>query len=244
MNANAEAAKNEDAPEATADKVETVAGEVKEATGDVSAAVSEVSASGAVVADAAQATGQQVPVPAPQTVYVQAPQPPAQKGNRGFGILFAFIATLAFAAVFAGIGALIITFMRPASLDVPVLGFLLSPYFYVPVLVFLVLTILWALLVNRAGWWAWVLGSILIGVLTYILSVGLFLVFAGGLGMSPEKQSAALTFLALNPASIIAGVLARETSLWFGGAIAKRGRKVRERNYAAWQAFQQEHGAN
>lgn len=189
--------------------------------------------------DTAAQTGEVAPAPV-QTVYVTAPQPPRRKGNRGLGSLLAVLATVVFAAVYAGVTALLIMFVRPEGIEGAIGQFVTGPLFYVPVLAFLVLMVLWALLANRASWWAWVLGSLIIAALVYFVSIGTLLLVAGGFGLTASQAAETFTGLALNPAIIVAALLAREVSVWFGAVIAARGRKVRERNYAAWQEFERE----
>jgi hypothetical protein len=194
-----------------------------------------------VVADSASSTGEVQPAPAPvQTVYVTAPTPPKRKGNRGLGSLLAIVATIVFAAAYAGIAALLILFVNPSVVPDAVSKFVVGPIFYIPVIAFLVLMILWTLLVNRASWWAWVIGSLLIGVGTYFASIGALLLMSGGFGLTASQASIEFLGFVLNPALIAAALIARETSIWFGAAIARRGRRVRERNYEAWQEFENE----
>lgn len=175
-----------------------------------------------------------------QTVYVTAPTPPKPKGNRGFGILMSIVATVAFAVLYAGAAVVLLLVLNPGSSTGAIGGFFTNSLFYVPVLVFLVVMILWALLANRTGWWSWVIGSLIVAVVTYFASIGIFILTVGGFGLAPSQATAAFNELASNPALIAAALVARECAIWFGAVIAKRGRKVRERNYATWQAFENE----
>ncbi|MCC6270134.1 MAG: hypothetical protein IT190_02530 [Microbacteriaceae bacterium] len=185
------------------------------------------------------ATGDVAAAPV-QTVYVTAPTPPKPKGNRGVGTLLSFVAAIVFAAVYAGVAALLILFVNPNGVMGAVTSFVTSPLFFVPTLVFLVMMILWTLLANRASWWSWVIGSLIIAVFTYFASIGVLLLLAGGFGLTASQATASFLAFAVNPVLIAAGLIGRECAIWFGAAIAKRGRKVRERNYAAWQAFEHE----
>jgi hypothetical protein len=207
--------------------------------------VAEQSATGEVSPGAtgevpAAATGEVAPAAPVQTVYVTAPVPPRKKGNRGIGSVLAIIAAIVFAAAYLGVAALLILFVRPDGVADAVGAFATGPLFYVPVLAFLVLMVLWALLANRASWWAWVLGSLVIAVLVYFVSIGALLLIAGGFGLTAGEAAETFARLALNPVIIAAALLAREAAVWFGAAIAARGRRVRERNYAAWEAFERE----
>lgn len=175
-----------------------------------------------------------------QTVYVTAPNPPRKKGNRGIGSLYAILATVVFAVVFAGVAALLILFVKPDGVADALGTFVTGPLFYIPVLVFLVIMVLWVLLANRASWWAWVIGSLVIAAVVYFASIGILLLMAGGFGLTASAATEAFYTFATNPVLIAAALIAREASIWFGAAIAVRGRKVRERNYEAWETFERE----
>ncbi|MBX3091868.1 MAG: hypothetical protein KF801_05095 [Cryobacterium sp.] len=222
--------------EATAVDDSTAATEASSA--DAPAATESAAADGAT----AEATGQTGEVQAApvQTVYVTAPTPPRRKGNRGLGVALAIVATVVFAAAYAGVALLLILFVNASVVSGAIGAFVVGPLFYVPVLAFLVFMIVWALLVNRASWWAWVIGSLVIAALTYFGSIGVLLLMSGGFGLTGSQAAATFVGFAINPALIAATLLARETSIWFGAAIAKRGRRVRERNYEAWQEFENE----
>lgn len=189
----------------------------------------------------ASTTGEVAPVATPpQTVYVTAPTPPKPKGNRLVGVLLAIVATVVFAAVYAGVATVLIVVVKPIVVTGGVTVFLSSSAFFAPVLAFLVAMILWALLANRASWWSWVIGSLVIALITYFASIGALMLFAGGFGLTPTLATKYFLELLANPYMIAAALIARECAIWFGAAIAKRGRKVRERNYEAWQAFENE----
>lgn len=109
-----------------------------------------------------------------------------------------------------------------------------------PGLFFLLFFILLALLLNRAGWWAWVLGSLFVGVLTYAGSIVVFLLESNVVQATPQQANHLLASLAINPFVIASALLAREVALWLGAAIAARGRRVKARNVAAREEFDRE----
>jgi hypothetical protein len=184
----------------------------------------------------------ETPAPAVKTVYVTAPTPPRARGNRGIGTLMAILATAAFAIVLALVAALYRglagTEGVAAAFSNWLAGFVALPLFYVPVAVFLVLFVVFVLLVNRAGWWVYVLGSFLLAAALYFASIGVLLALDGLLFHSPG--GATFANLAVNPAIIIATVLAREVAIWFGAAISARGRRVRARNLEAAAAYERD----
>jgi hypothetical protein len=177
--------------------------------------------------------------PAVRTVYVQAPVPPRAQGNRGFGILIAALATIAFALLYAAVSALVILFV-PASFGGSYTDFYLSPLFYIPVLVFLVAMILYALIANRAAWWSWVIGSFLVAAVVYLGSIGIRMLLDGALTQSADEAAAAFASSASSAFLIIAAILAREVAIWSGAIISSRGRKVKDRNVQAREDFERE----
>ncbi|MBN9140681.1 MAG: hypothetical protein J0H23_07630 [Micrococcales bacterium] len=178
------------------------------------------------------------PEPPREVVYVQAPTPPKLRHNRGFGVLISLLGAVAFALLYIGVVAILVAVVG-ASVDASLAQFVMSMSFWVPVAVYAVMACVFALIVNRAAWWAHVLGSLFVAALTYGISGGIILLALGAIGMTPDEgvQKAAEVFG--SPLLIAALVIARETSLWFGLAIAARGRRVKERNANDRAAFEQ-----
>ncbi len=169
-------------------------------------------------------------VPPREVVYVQAPTPPKPRHNRGFGALISLIGALVFALLYLAVGGVIITLTPGADVDSTFRDFGLSAAFWVPVCAYLVLSVLFALIANRAAWWAHVLGSLVVALLTYGASVGVLALMFEVPAMTPGEAAGWFALIAVNPFLIAAAVLARECALWFGLAIASRGRRVRARN--------------
>lgn len=166
-----------------------------------------------------------------QTVYVHAPVPPRKRGNRGIGSLIALGSAIIFAAIYAAIVlAIVPLFAPPRAVGFEFLSFFSSAAFFVPVLVFAVVFILLVLILNRANWWAYILGSLFVGVLVYFVSIGILLLVNGVVGLTPSGAARAFRSAAQSPVIVVAGLVAREISLWMGAAVAARGRRVRARN--------------
>jgi hypothetical protein len=166
-----------------------------------------------------------------QTVYVHAPVPPRKRGNRGIGSLIALGSAIIFAAIYAAIVLVIVPlFAPPRAVGFEFLSFFSSAAFFVPVLVFAVVFILLVLILNRANWWAYILGSLFVGVLVYFVSIGILLLVNGVVGLTPSGAARAFRSAAQSPVIVAAGLVAREISLWMGAAVAARGRRVRARN--------------
>lgn len=174
-----------------------------------------------------------------QTIYVAAPVAPRKKGNRGIGVLIAVLSTIIFAGLYALVLALTLPIFRGGSRY----DFLGSVEFYIPVLFFLVGFIVLVLIANRANWWAYVLGSLFVGLFVYFgtIATGLLIgnVFA-------ETSAGALRLFGqalINPFVIAAGLLAREVSMWMGFIISARGRRLKVSNAEAHANFERESAA-
>jgi len=173
--------------------------------------------------------------PSAKPIYVQAPTPPAHKGNRGFGILVSVIATVVFALVYGGVIGLITT-LETGSVDV-VGGIIRRVPFWLPIIVFFLAMVLLVAIVNRGGWWAYVLGSFFVAALTYGGYVGGFLIEQAN-ALTPDQAGPFVLSILLTPPAAVAFVVAREVPTWFGAWIAARGRKVRERNDEAQREYE------
>lgn len=184
----------------------------------------------AIVASSAAAASSE-----PRVVYVTAPTPPKVAGNRGFGVFIALASTLAFAIVFA-IAVVIINAAQSGKVDV---AFVQALSFYVPIGFFALAAIIIALIVNRAGWAAHVFSSIIVGLVVYFGTVGVLLLSIGVIQGTPEQAQVLFAQALIDPRVIAAGLVAREVSLWTGAVVAKRGRKVTQRNQdtrTQWEA--------
>jgi hypothetical protein len=172
--------------------------------------------------------------PAREVIYVTTPAAPRKLGNRGLGSGLA----LAAAVVFTALLALATAALAVANGGAFGFGFLAQPQFYVPALFFVIGFVLVVLIVNRAAWWAHIVGSIFVGLIVYFGTIGLGLLTTGIVQNTPAEAAERFTGELLNPFIIVAALLAREVSLWSGAILSRRGRRLRERNaeaHAAWQ---------
>jgi hypothetical protein len=175
-------------------------------------------------------------VPRPQVIYVTAPAAPRPKGNRGFGALIALVATLVFAVLLAVAGALLGLVIEGRF----AFGFLGQAAFYVPVIAFLIGFVILVLIVNRAAWWTYIVGSIFVALFVYFATIAYGMV-TDGLFLSTAEEARALFVRGLgNPFVIVSALLAREVSMWVGAGIAARGRRVKARNVAERDAYDRE----
>ena len=196
-------------------------------------------ASPAPVAPASDTSAAAAAAAAREVVYVQAPTPPAPRHNRGFGVLISLLGTVAFALLYMGAAAVAFLVTPGTRLESTFSGFLASEAFWVPVAAYAVFSIVFALIVNRAAWWAHVVGSLFVAALTYATSLGVIALLHNVVAMTPDEAAVFFRALASNALMLAALVIAREAALWFGLAISARGRRVKERNVADRAAFEQ-----
>ena len=168
-------------------------------------------------------------------VYVTAPTPPKTLGNRAAGILIGLIATAVFAVIYAVVAFFISAAGATDVADATdrFTDFLVLPVFYVPVIFFFLAFALLVAVLNRAGWWAYVLGGFVVAVIVYFSYLGGALLAVQAWSLTPAEAARFLGTQWLNPGAIAAAVVAREVPIWFGAWIARRGRSVTAKNAAA-----------
>jgi hypothetical protein len=175
-----------------------------------------------------------------QTVYIHAPIPPKKRSNRGIGALIALLSAILFAAVYAAVALVVVPLILPQGSSFSFADFLGNPFFYVPIAAYAVGFILLVLIVNRANWWAYVLGSFVVAFFVYFVSVGVLLLVGGVISLTPAEAAVALRLTAGSPLVIISAIVSREVTVWVGAAIASRGRRLKVRNAEEKAAFERE----
>jgi hypothetical protein len=172
-------------------------------------------------------------------IYVQAPIAPKNRGNRGAGILIALLSTVVYAALYAAVAFVIaaVNSSTVADTNARFGEFLVRPVYYIPVIFFFLAFALLVAIVNRGGWWAYVLFGFLVAVVVYFSYIGGALLTVQAWNLTPSEAGRLLGTLWLNPFGIAAAVIAREVPIWFGAWIARRGRKVTERNVEARKEY-------
>lgn len=168
-----------------------------------------------------------------RVIYVNSPAPPAAHSNRIVGGLLALAGAVVFAVLYGVVAAGMIS-LRDVG-DLSIADFVTDAIFWIPVLFFTIGFVLLVLLVNRAAWWAHVLGSLAVAVVTYFGAVGMLLLVTGIVGASPGFAA-----IATSPFVIAAAIVAREVSIWVGLLIARRGQRLVARNRAEREAFDAE----
>lgn len=169
-------------------------------------------------------------------LYMQTPLPPEVKGNRGAGVLISLLATVAFAILYAGVIALWQAPHFPPStfLNDGLLPWVLNWGFAAAVVSFFVALTVLVLILGKAGWWAYVLFSLLGAAFVWVgTAVGnAVTVFLSGESVGLTPYLLAVDYGMLFPV-IAAALVAREVMVWFGAWIGARGRKVKRQNAEA-----------
>lgn len=167
-------------------------------------------------------------------LYMQTPMPPELKGNRGMGVLISIIATIGFAIVYAGVIALFLAPQLPPSRFLSGLqAELLSWTAIFATIAFLVGLVVVVLIVGRAGWWAYVLGGFLVAVFVWIAAFVGAVVDAESFSALTRLSLGDAAEFALLPQVVIAVLVAREATVWFGAWIGNRGRRITRTNARA-----------
>ncbi len=178
---------------------------------------------------------EQQPVLAPAAE--AAPTPPAKAGNRIVATAWVLLAAGLFEVLYLGALALIILLLGGSAAVAPgIRNIVAFPFAWLPVLFFFLLFELTVLLFNRAGRFAYVVASLIVGFLVYVASVLLISILVGG-GIG---DTATLARAFESPEFVLTGLVAREVMLWTGFAIGARGTRVRRRNKEARRQYQED----
>lgn len=176
-------------------------------------------------------------------VYVPTPQPPRRRGSRGLGVGVALASSLVFTILYALLATLFIFIglgTGGPGLAQQVQAFAATPSFWMPVVAFVIGYVLLVLIVNRAGWWAHVLGGFLVAALVYVVFIGSTVLSAEALGANPADIQRFLLLQITNPLGWAAAIAAREVPIWVGGLVARHGRAAKARNAEAHAEYERE----
>jgi len=234
--AYAASAEPEHSSAATAGHDEPVRADAAETAAYGSAGAGAATAAAASVADEPTRS-----VSGPQPIFVQAPEAPRPRGNRGAAGLIGLLAALAFAVLYlaATLGLGLLTgSVRSADLAQAALSTLTTWGLWVPTVAFYFGFWFLGALINRGRWGHWVVWGLLVGVVAWVGHL-LGVLFAAPFWMITARQSVELLQdNVLAPLAIVAFVLGRELTIWFGAWVAARGRRVSEINAEAQREYE------
>lgn len=180
-------------------------------------------------------------VATPQPIFVQAPEAPRPRGNRAAAGAIGLIAAVAFGILYlaAALGLRALNGeISGADIGTEALAALTTWWFWVPVVVFYLAFWLLGAIINRSGWVHWVFWGLLVGVAAYGGHI------LGQLFQAPFWQLTAsqgedlVRSQVLAPLAIVAFVLGRELTIWFGKWVAARGKRMTELNVEAQREYE------
>lgn len=177
----------------------------------------------------------------PQPIFVQAPEPPRDRGNRGTAGLIGLLATLVFAVLYLGTGlglGAISGDVNGENIGEVALAPLMTWGYWTPVVVFFLGFWLLGAIINRGRWGLWVVFGIIVGIIAYGGHI------LGQLFEAPFwKLTASQGFdlvgeQLLAPLAIASFVFARELAIWFGAWVSRSGAHKTELNAEAQREYE------
>ncbi|GAT73789.1 hypothetical protein MHM582_2283 [Microbacterium sp. HM58-2] len=179
--------------------------------------------------------------PVQQPIFVQAPEPPRERGNRGTAGGIGLLATLAFAVLFLGailgLGALAGE-VTGENIAEAALAPLTTWGFWTPVVVFFLGFWLLGAFINRGRWGLWVVFGIIVGVIAYGGYI-LGQLFEAPFWLLTASEGAELVgSVLLHPLAIAAFVFGRELTIWFGAWVSRSGARKTELNAEAQREYE------
>lgn len=176
-----------------------------------------------------------------QPIFVQAPEAPRERGNRGTAAGIGLLATLSFAVLYLGaalgLGA-IAGDVTGANIGEAALAPLTTWGFWVPVVVFFIGFWLLGAIINRGRWGLWVVLGILVGLFAYAGHILGQLFEAPFWTLTAAQGNALVGEQLLAPLAIAAFVFARELTIWFGAWAARSGARKTELNAEAQREYE------
>lgn len=195
------------------------------------------SAETTVVAPAAPVAEQ----PAPQPIFVQAPEAPRPRGNRGaagaIGLLAALVFGILYLAAALGFGAADGD-VTASNIAEQLVSAVTSWWFWVPVAVFFLAFWLLGAIINRGRWGQWVILGLLVGAAAYGGHLLGQLFQAPFWTLTASQGAEVVEEQVLAPLAIVAFILGREITIWFGAWVARRGARVTELNNEAQREYE------
>ncbi|CAN7183215.1 ABC transporter [Microbacterium sp. LjRoot45] len=196
-----------------------------------------------VVAPAAVAPAAVAPAaePAPQPIFVQAPEAPRARGNRGaagaIGLLAALVFAVLYLAAALGFGAAAGD-VTAGNVAQELTAAVTSWWFWVPVVVFFLGFWLLGAIINRGRWGRWVILGLLVGAVSYGGHILGQLFQAPFWTLTASQGADIVEDQLLAPLAIVAFILGREITIWFGAWVAARGARVTELNTEAQREYE------
>lgn len=176
-----------------------------------------------------------------QPIFVQAPEPPRDRGNRGTAAGIGLLATILFAILYLatalGLGALAGD-VTGENIGEAALAPLTTWGFWVPVVMFFIGFWLLGAFINRGRWGLWVVFGIIVGLFAYAGHILGQLFEAPFWLLSTSEGNELVGDQLLAPLAIAAFVFGRELTIWFGAWVARSGARKSELNAEAQREYE------
>jgi len=176
-----------------------------------------------------------------QPIFVQAPEPPRDRGNRGAAAGIGLLATLAFAILYLATSIGLQALAGDTTLEnigEAALAPLTTWGFWVPVVVFFIGFWLLGAIINRGRWGLWVVFGIIVGLFAWAGHVLGQLFEAPFWLISAREGSELAAEQLLAPLAIAAFIFGRELTIWFGAWVARSGARKTELNAEAQREYE------
>lgn len=228
--------------------VETpVAAPAAAAADDVAISATAATAAYAATASAAAETQVVAPEPVfvppaqPQPIFVQAPEAPRERGNRGTIAGIGLLAALSFAILLLGtalgLGALAGD-VTLANIGTMALATISTLGFWVTVVAFYLVFCLLGAIINRGKWAHWAIWGVVVGLGAYGGFLLGALIEAPFWTLTASQGAELINENLLAPLAIAAFVFGRELTIWFGAWAARSGARKTVLNAEAQREYE------
>jgi hypothetical protein len=176
-----------------------------------------------------------------QPIFVQAPEPPRDRGNRATAAGIGLLATIVFAILYLGTALGLEALAGEVTVEnigEAALAPLMTWGFWVPVAVFFIGFWLLGAVINRGRWGLWVVFGIIVGLFAYAGHILGQLFEAPFWLLSRSEGSELVGSQLLAPLAIAAFVFGRELTIWFGAWVARSGARKTELNIEAQREYE------
>ncbi|QAY60232.1 ABC transporter [Microbacterium protaetiae] len=178
---------------------------------------------------------------APQPIFVQAPEEPRPRGNRGAAGGIGLIAAVCFAFLYLDAGVvigLVSGDLATSDIGTWLTDALTTWGLWVPTVVFFLAFWLLGAIINRGRWGVWVIFGLLVGVAAWGGHLLGQLFEAPFWNVTASEGADIVNAQLFAPLAIAAFIIGRELTIWFGAWVARRGRRMTELNVEARREYE------
>lgn len=238
-----EPAESAAAESAAAEPTPAAAPEAIETAPHAEAAAPEAAVAAAAVAAPAAEAPVYAPVPpaGPQPIFVQAPEEPRPRGNRGAAGAIGILAAICFAILYLGAAlgmGILAGSVELSDVGTWIVRALTTWELWTPTVVFFLAFWLLGAIINRGRWGAWVIFGILVGLAAYGGHILGALFAAPFWAVNAQQGNEIVQQHLFAPLAIAAFVIGRELTIWFSAWVARRGRRMTELNVEARREYE------